>query len=484
MSADRPGIARATVVGFAAEAMVFPVGLITAAFLTRNLGVTQYGRLSLIYAVVSPVVWLASTTFAGRIAVALLTEARDWRPMAAALLRANILLGLGAMIGFGAMAPWIAEGIGAPELTPVLFAAAAEILLAPVIRIHRDALIAQGRYSWPAVATVAFQLARLILVLALVAAGWDLIGVILASVGARVVELVACRVRLRIPVGGAARGWFDPLRAQIGAVFGYAVCLQLFSRLDLVLLGFLGAAAEDVGHYGAAQNLALAPALLAMVLSPLVIAALRRAELSRHLDAVAALKRGSLRFALAIWAMTGPVAAGGSRLSVLLFGQGFFPTGALLAWLGVAAGAGLLLSVLSAHQIAAGRFARPLAAGIPMLVVAAALQITWIPGHGALGAAWATTTAALLAAGIALGFDGLGALPARMFEVARMASAGGAGYLGTIGAARIGMPSPVDILVGAIVTCVSLLVVRLASVPELRVLARQFLSPTPNPTPT
>ncbi len=484
MSEARTGIARATVVGFAAEAMVFPVGLITAGFLTRHLGVVHYGRLSLVYAVVSPVVWLASTTFAGRIAVALLTGARDWRPMAAALLRANLLLGLGAMIGFGALVPWIAAGIGAPELTPVLFAAAVEILLAPVIRIHRDALIAQGQYSWPAVATSAFQLARLTLVLALVAAGWDLIGVIGANLGARVVELVACRIRVRVPVRGAVQGWFGPLRAQIGALFGYAVCLQLFARLDLVLLGFLGAAATDVGHYGAAQNLALAPALLAMVLSPLMIAALRRAALGRQAEETAALKSGSLRFALAIWAMAGPVAAGGPGLAVLLFGPGFAPAGALLGWLGVAAGGGLVLSVLSAHQIAAGRFARPLAAGIPMLVAAAALQTAWIPWRGALGAAWATAAAAILAAGIALGYDGRGALPARLFDVARMAAAGAAGYLGTYAAARLGVPSPVDILIGFIVTGISLLAVRLASLPELRLLARQFMSATSNPAPT
>jgi O-antigen/teichoic acid export membrane protein len=474
VSGARSGIARATIAGFIAEALVFPVGLITAAFLTRNLGVAQYGRLSLIYAVVSPVVWLASTTFAGRIAVTLLTEARDWRPMAAALLRANLLLGLGAMIGFAATTPWLAAGLGAPELAPVLSIAAVEILLAPVIRIHRDALIAEGRYSWPAVASGAYQLARVTLVLVLVAAGWALVGVVAANLGARAVELVVCRVRIRVPVRGAARGWFAPLLTRMGALFGYTICLQLFSRLDLLMLGFLGAMAPDLGHYGAAQNLALAPALLAMVLGPLIVAAIRRAELGGYSEEAAALKSGSLRLALATWALAGPVAAGGSRLAVLLFGPAFVPTGPLLGWLGVAAGAGLMLSVASAHQIAAGRFGRPLVAGIPLLVVAAALQLAWIPRHGALGAAWATTIAAILAVVIAMGYDGLRGLPARMFGLVRMAGAGAAGYLATGAAARVGMPSPVDIMAGAAVTGISLLVVRLTSAAELRLLAREF----------
>ncbi len=479
-SDSRLGIARATVFGFVAEAMVFPAGLVTAGFLTRNLGVAQYGQLSLIYAVVSPVVWLASATFSGRIAVTLLSETDDWRPMAAALLRASALLGLVAMLGFSAFVPRLATGLGILELAPVLWVAAIEIAVAPIIRIHRDALIARGEYSWPALAALAFQLTRLALVLALVSAGWALVGVILANLGARVAELIACRARLRVPVLGAVRGWLHPLRAQIGSVFLYSLCLQLFARLDLLMLGFLGAPRDDLGHYGAAQNLALAPALLAMVFSPLIIAALRRAALARAPEETAALKSGSLRVAIALWALAGPLAAGASRLTVLLFGQEFVSSGAILGWLGVGAGAGLVLSVLSAHQIAGGRFTRPLGATIPMLFVAVALQAWLIPRYGALGAAWATAAAAILAAMIAQGFDGLGVLPARILDLARMVGAGAAGYFGADLLARIGIPSPFDILLGACVSGLSLLVFRLASIRELRQLAAQFLSSTQN----
>ena len=481
---SQPGIARATVFGFVAEAMVFPAGLVTAGFLTRNLGVSQYGRLSLIYAVVSPVVWLASATFSGRIAVALLSEAQDWRPMAAALLRASALLGLAAMLGFDALVPRLATGLGIPDLAPMLWVAAFEIAIAPITRIHRDALIAQGEYSWPALATLAFQLTRLALVLALVAAGWTLLGVILANLGARVVELIALRARLPVPVRGAVRGWLNPLRTQVASFFLYGLCLQLFARLDLLMLGFLGAPREDVGHYGAAQNLALGPALLAMVFSPLIIAALRRAELANARDEAAALKYGSLRVAIAIWALAGPVAAGASRLTVLLFGQGFVSSGAILSWLLVGGGGGLVLSVLSAHQIAEGRYVRPLRAAMPMLLVAGALQAALIPRFGALGAAWATAAAATLAAMIAQGFDGRSVLPARFFDLARMVGAGTAGYFGADLAGRVGIPSPIDILLGAIVTGIGLLVVGLASGPELRHLTAQFMSSTQRPRTT
>ncbi len=475
----QPGIARATVFGFIAEAMVFPAGLVTAAYLTRSLGAAQYGQLSLIYAVLSPVVWLASSTFAGRTGLTLLADARDWRPMAATLLRANVVLGLGSMLLFLALAPWFATVLGSPDLAPFLWVAAVEIVLMPITRIHRDALVARGQYTWPALATLAFQLARLALILSLVAAGWALLGVILANLGARAVELVACRARLRLPVRGAVQGWLRPLRSQVGSLFGYAFCLQLFNRVDLLMLGFLGTPVDVLGHYGAAQNLALAPGLFAMVFGPLLIAALRRTELAPAPEEALALRNGSARLVIAIWAMAAPVAAGATGLVVLLFGSGFASSGEILAWLGVGAGGGLVLAVLSAHQVANRRYARPLLAAIPMLVVAVALQVVWIPRHGALGAAWATATAAILAAIIAQGFDGLRNLLARSLDLVRMVCAGAAGYFGTQLAARVGMPSPVDILLGAIVTGTVLLLVRLASWRDLRLLAAQFLDRTP-----
>ncbi len=475
-SDSRPGIARATMFGFVAEAMIFPAGLITSAFLTRYLGVSGYGQLSLIYAVVSPVSWLVSTTLAGRVGVALLTNPGNWQAMAATLLKANILLGLCVMVGFAAAVPVLSAGLGRPGLAPFLWAGAVEIALLPVIRIHRDALIAAGRYSSPAYVTFAFQLARLALILGLVWAGLGVLGAVLANVGARIVELTACLAWVRLPIRGAVRGWLGPVKAQVGGLFAYTVCFQLFNRADLLMLGFLGATGDELGHYGAAQNLAQALGMLAVVLSPLVIAAIRRAESAGADAEAAALKSGTARLALTVWAMAGPVAAGATRLVVLLFGESFAPSGIILGWLGVSAGAGLVLSVLVAHQIAAGRYSQPLVAAVPMLLVAIGLQAVLIPRYGALGAAWATAAATILAAMIAQGFEGSEYLAARGFDLVRMATAGTAGFFGTLVAARAGLPSPMDMAAGGLVTGAVLLAVRLASVQDLRRLSAQILS--------
>jgi len=462
----RPGIARATVLGLVAEALALPAGLVTTTYLTRTLGAIDYGQISLVYAASSPVMWVASMTFAGRAAVKLIADADDWRSMAAALLRANLLVGLLAALLFALAVPLIGLAFKQPGLAPYLWLAAAEISFMPVTRLHRDALTARGKYASPAWATVAYQSARLTLILVLVAAGWSITGVIVANLVARLVELATCRALQRLPFRGGTVGGLAPLGEFLGSLFVYSLCLQLFNRVDLLMVGWLGVA-DTVGHYGAAQNIAQAHGLFALVFTPLLIAALRRAELAGALQEAAALRLGSARLAMGLWALAAPVAAGAPRLAILLFGPPFAASGAILAWLGIAGGAAVVLSVFSAHEVAAGRYHRPLSAAVPMLVTSVVLQIVLIPRYGGVGAASATAVAAVLAALIAQGFAGVGKLPSRGLDLLRAIGGGLAGFVGTRLAAMGYIPSPVDILVGCLVTGVTLLALRLISTRQI-----------------
>ncbi len=107
-------LTRGVALGFSAEVLAFPAGLVTAAYLTRNLGPTLYGSLALVYAAVSPLMWIASTTFGGRVAVKLIADASDWRSIGAMLLRANALMGLSCAALFVLAAPFIAVALGDP----------------------------------------------------------------------------------------------------------------------------------------------------------------------------------------------------------------------------------------------------------------------------------------------------------------------------------------------------------------------------------
>jgi hypothetical protein len=53
-----------------------------------------------------------------------------------------------------------------------------------------------------------------------------------------------------------------------------ALCLSLYSRLDLLLLKLLGATASGAGIYGVAQNLALLPSLFSFAFAPALLSTL------------------------------------------------------------------------------------------------------------------------------------------------------------------------------------------------------------------
>jgi O-antigen/teichoic acid export membrane protein len=166
-------------------------------------------------------------------------------------------------------------------------------------------------------------------------------------------------------------------------------------------------------------------------------------------------------------------------LAILLFGPAFAASGAILAWLGIGGGAALVLSVLTAHEVAAGRYRRPLSAAVPMLVTAVVLQTLLIPEYGALGAAWATAVAAVLAALIAQSFGGVRKLPSRGLDLFRAGGGGAAGFLGTRLAAMAYVPSPIDIVVGCLITGVTLLALGLVSTRHVRRFAAELMGRSP-----
>ncbi len=462
----RPALARAVVLGFAAEALVFPAGLITTGFLTRALGAASYGQVSLVYAAVSPVMWMASMLFGGRAAVKILSDSPDWRLSAATLVRANLVAGAIAMILFALCSPLLNSAFRQASLTPLLLLAGFEIVLMPVTRLHRDALTARGRYLAPALGSVAYQSVRLIMILLLVMSGWSVAGVIAANLIARLAELGVCRAQQSLPFRGSVPGGLGPMREFLGSLFVYALLVQVFNRMDTLLVGRF-AMPETVGHYGAAQNLAQAPGLLTLVLTPVLIAAIRRAELAHAEDEATALRLESARLAMALWAMAAAVAGGAPRLAVLLLGSSFVPSGPILAWLGLAGGSMLVMSVLAAHEVAAGRYGQPLIAAGPMLCLSAVLQMVLIPPYGGTGAAIGTAAGATLGALIAMGFNGGQNLRTYGLDLLRAAGGGVAGYAGARLAGAAHVPSPFDIASGCLVSALALVALRLISVRDV-----------------
>jgi O-antigen/teichoic acid export membrane protein len=143
----------------------------------------------------------------------------------------------------------------------------------------------------------------------------------------------------------------------------------------------------------------------------------------------------------------------------------------------------LVMSVLAAHEVAAGRYGQPLIAAGPMLAVGVVLQIVLIPRYGGTGAAMATAAGATLAALIALGFDGGRHFRAYGVDLLRAIGGGAVGYTGTMLAGVAHIPSPIDIVAGCLISGLALLALRLLSVRQVARFAselagRHSLTPT------
>ena len=378
-------LARYSAIATGAELLVFPTGIITAAFLTRALGVEVYGQLSLIFALIALPAWTASTVVSGRAAVKLISGAADPLGPSSLILTAN--LGIGVLVAsiFALLSGQIAGLAGQPALGPFLLLASVEIGMLPIVRAYRDILTGQGHYEESGLARAVFHISRLFGVVLLVLAGWNVVGVIVANILARAAEIVWCRRYVRPPLFKGSLGTWRDLLGIVPGVLVYALCLQTFNNAPLIALGIFKTSEAEMGYYAAAQNLAVAPGLLSLAVAPILIAAIVRSGVDSQ--PAQRLAQSSLRIACGLCALAAPVAAGAAGLVPIIFGKAFAPTAPLFAWLIIGGAGGLLLSLVAAQLTAAGKYFVPLTIVVPMVAVSLVGQALLIPSMGALGAA-------------------------------------------------------------------------------------------------
>ena len=171
-TAPRVRLADGVVLGFAAELVLLPTGLITAAVLTRTLGPAGYGLFSVAATFIT---WLAftTTTLLARAAVKFVSEAEDWRSVATDVLRWRLVVGSVAFLAVLLGASVIARLLGAPELAPYLRVFAIDLLLFNLARAYRDVLTGRGRFREVAGVSLARWLTRLVRIVALVPCSAD-----------------------------------------------------------------------------------------------------------------------------------------------------------------------------------------------------------------------------------------------------------------------------------------------------------------------
>jgi O-antigen/teichoic acid export membrane protein len=393
-----------TIWTFLAEALILPSGLITAAYLTRKLGPDGYGLFSLAATLITVIGGTAVLLFS-RGTIKLIAEAADWRPVATTVLRMHAACGLITMLLVIVLARPLAAVLEEPRLTHYLVLFALDPLLLVLSRAHRSVLIGAGRFREQAVPLALRQVARLLLIVVLVESGLSIAGAVLGLVGASAVELIAYRryVRPRIfPASGypARRVWNEATPIFFSALF-----LALFGRVDLFALTALGLPTSVAGYYGAAQNLSIVPGLFAMSFTPLLLSTLSRMRTNGEHEAVRAMCRDAMRLVLGMLPFAAMASAASDDIVRLIFGPDFAPTAPLLACLIFGKVAAVMISITVVMLIVVERPMFSVLLAAPMLALAIAGHLAFIPRFGSIGAAYVTagleTAGALVALALA-----------------------------------------------------------------------------------
>jgi O-antigen/teichoic acid export membrane protein len=392
------GVARV----LAAELILLPTGLLTAAILTRSLGPERYGAFSLAASFIG---WLTVTTtvLLARAAVKFISEAHDWRPVATEVLRWRLLIGVASAVLVIALADPIAGLLKRPELTPYLRLFAFDLVLANLARAYREVLTGTGRFRELALVSAMRWMSRLVLVAALVIMTGSVMFAVIGSLGATLAELAIARYFQHIPLRGRGAVTARAMWKVAAPLFVYGAASQLSSRVDLFALSALGGTTAETGYYAAAQNVAVAPGLFALAFAPLLHATLGRLRRNRDHDEARVVGRVALRTAIALLPFAALVAGASDEIVRVIFGADFTAAAPLLTLLFAAAVGTSVSSVAVAIIMAADRPAIVSMLGIGSLGAAIIGHLVLIPRLGALGAAIVTAVTGASGAALAIG---------------------------------------------------------------------------------
>lgn len=379
-----------TIWTFLAEALILPTGLISAAYLTRALGPDGYGLFSLAATLIS-FAGVAATSLLARGSIKLVSEADDWQPVATAILRVHFACGIATTLVVIFLARPIAILLDEPRLTFYLILVSLEPLLFMLARAHRSVLIGVGRFREQAVPIAARSVTRLLLIVVLVESGLSISGAMLGIAGATLIELVIYRGYIRPPFVPASTYPTRNVWNQSTPIFFSAICLALFSRVDLLALTSLGLPAREAGYYGAAQNLAIIPGLFAVSFTPLLLSTLSTMWRNGEHENARIMSREAMRLVLGMLPFAAMASGAAHEVVVLIFGAGFAPAGPILAWLIFGKVAAVLIAIAIVIWIVAERPGLSTVLAGPMLALGIAGHLLLIPRFGSIGAAWVTT---------------------------------------------------------------------------------------------
>ena len=374
---------------FMAEALIVPTGMVTLAFLTRQLGKGGYGMFTLAVTVVTWIEWTLVTVTARAINKSV-SETSDWAPVATTALRLHLILGLVAMVVVMASAGPVAGLLGDPSLALYFRLLALDIPLFLLAQGHRNILIGIGRYRARAWLSAGRWLTRLALLIICVSVGGGVTGAIVALVGTSLVELILARCFIRPPMRGASSFPTGKLLAMAWPLFLLGTSLRLFEKVDVFLLKYLGTSNDEIGLYGAAQNLTILSGIFSLAFTPLLLSTLMRLRRDGEHDRARAMARDAMRLGILLLPFAALMAGAANEIVGLVAGGAFRAAGPLLQALIIGSIGMVLISVGTVVLVANERSWSAAVVGGVTLVLTVSAQWWAIPRWGTQGAATCT----------------------------------------------------------------------------------------------
>jgi O-antigen/teichoic acid export membrane protein len=380
----------------AVHASLLPVGLLTVAFMARQLGPELYG----LFTVASSVVlWIESTISRAfnRSNVKFVAEAIEWQKVASALLQAQLMVSLVTAVLLLVMSPMIASWLKSQELTGYLWLFALDIPLFFLASAHVSMLTGRGAFGKVSFLTWIHGVSRMIFVFLLIGLGLSLTGAILATIGASFVQLIVARIYLRPAILNRVSIPVRRIAQYALPLFLYSMGMRLFVRLDLFIVKALSGT-EAAGFYGAAQNLTIPFALFAASLTPILLATWTRVVHLGKVETVQSFVRQAIRVVFCLLPIAGLISGASSQIVELIYGHSFLPATPLLSFLIFGAVGNIMISLTEAALIASGRPGWVVTLTGPLLPLALIGHLLLIPRFGSIGAAVVTTTLSWLGA--------------------------------------------------------------------------------------
>jgi O-antigen/teichoic acid export membrane protein len=321
-------------------------GLVLMGYLTRHLGLGDYGRYALAIVLVN---W-AGTSIAlasGGALIRLVAGHAEGEKFAVAMLQFVGLVGVAAGTLVFVGAEWIAGAMNSPGLAPLLRILAWDLPIGALAGLHIGILTAQGKFLKSAISVLAGWLFQLMAAVVLVGGGMAAQGAAWAVVASGGAQLLIARWMSGVPMFGRERAAFSELWKESRLIGAAQVALRICQTMDLPAVKYFLGLPAAAGLYAGAQNIGFAGLMLFLPVNPIVQQSLSRSRLEENPAEGELVARTFLRVALIYGGVLAALSVFSADIAAFLLGEKFRESGPVLAL--------LLIAVAFRIQALAGR---------------------------------------------------------------------------------------------------------------------------------